>query len=392
MRGTNSDVTGTRILEMNDLETNPNTNVVESALHISRTPPEFVLDLSNTPTAHHLFNVSPHKMGGIFYNTWTDSEIFGWMPIIIFDRKANAVICQDINGTNSRIDTYIASNLSVPERMPLISRSQDKFVIDFSGCADEIVELRESCLVFATPTEPLNFGMWLLEAIPAAYEYVMSGQAGLFGIYHKLGWQRDLLRFVGIDDRRLFQVDDWTVYRASQLSFYSFPSIDLYVGARNRAIFQNIANLADLRSQVYRSKKIFVSRRALSRSGSFGRQLINESELIDALSLIGFTTIDPHMMSIEDQIAIFHNADVVVGLDGAGMFNVVFSRPGTIVISIAGSGAFMNNHANLFSSVGVRYGVIFGQNNRKAGEPKSPHNPWSVDVAKVLAAIVDFCN
>jgi capsular polysaccharide biosynthesis protein len=75
------------------------------------------------------------------------------------------------------------------------------------------------------------------------------------------------------------------------------------------------------------SSKIFVSRGAQNLRA-------NEGKLIDLMVSMGFKVIDPAQHSLAEQAAIFHAAEVVVGPHGSGLFNVVFSRAGTRVVSL----------------------------------------------------------
>lgn len=64
------------------------------------------------------------------------------------------------------------------------------------------------------------------------------------------------------------------------------------------------------------------------------RRILNEEQLIDLLTKYHFTIVDLEHKSIFDQIHLFANADVIVGPHGAGLTNLVFSKPGTKVLEI----------------------------------------------------------
>ena len=82
------------------------------------------------------------------------------------------------------------------------------------------------------------------------------------------------------------------------------------------------------------SKKKYPLRILVSRSDSNHRKIINEDELYKELKPLGFSRVLLTGMTFQDQIDIFSNAEVVIGIHGAGLSNIVFSNPGTILLEI----------------------------------------------------------
>ncbi len=118
------------------------------------------------------------------------------------------------------------------------------------------------------------------------------------------------------------------------------------------------------------------------------RALLNEAELVTALEERDFLVVEPELLTFPEQVSTFREARVIVGLGGAGMFNVIFSRPGTRVISIESSMAFVHGHANLFASMKHRYGFILGRQD--LDDTTIVHKRWTVDVAGAIKAIESF--
>jgi hypothetical protein len=67
------------------------------------------------------------------------------------------------------------------------------------------------------------------------------------------------------------------------------------------------------------------------RSSSY-RILLNQSEIETMLTEQGFHVIDPGNMTIEEQIRIFSQADMIVGPSGAGMANMLWCKPETRIL------------------------------------------------------------
>ena len=77
-------------------------------------------------------------------------------------------------------------------------------------------------------------------------------------------------------------------------------------------------------------KKIYINRK----DGTSLRYLINENEVEHFLDKEGFTSIKLSDHSFSDQVAIFYNAEQVVGLHGAGFANTIFCKDGTKIIEM----------------------------------------------------------
>jgi capsular polysaccharide biosynthesis protein len=75
-------------------------------------------------------------------------------------------------------------------------------------------------------------------------------------------------------------------------------------------------------------KKIFVRRVP---GWNRGRALLNQEQVCARMEDLGFVTIEPGEMTLEQQISVFRGADEVIGVSGAAMTNIVFCRPGTQV-------------------------------------------------------------
>ena len=363
------------------------TTLIDPVRTVPRPPPAFVLDLSGEDLRHDLFAVGMIPVGGILRCEWDDATVFGWDAFHAFLSPIGEFTTQDVNGNAFRIDHYLRNLPKPPYFAPAITRRDRQVRVDFTGIPDTHVVTCPGSTYFASPIEPLNWGMWLLHAIPSAIEYLQRGQDEVFGCWHRYEWQRNLLKSIGIGADRLFQVDEWKLHRFEHLTFRAYPSMELHVGEQDRLAFASIARRCSQSSAIARHDRIFVSRLSRSRSGAV-RGLQNEAELASALSALGFLVVEPETLPFEDQVALFASAKVIVGLGGAGMFNAIFAAPGTKVVTIEASTAFIHNHANLFSSSGLDYAVIFGERNREDGN--WPHHRWTLDVQKAVAAIKQY--
>ncbi|MEG1904621.1 MAG: glycosyltransferase family 61 protein [Bacteroidales bacterium] len=77
-------------------------------------------------------------------------------------------------------------------------------------------------------------------------------------------------------------------------------------------------------------RRIFLTRKNTS------HRHFNENEVFSLLQGYGFESVAPEEYSIEDQIALFHNAEVIVGGTGAAFTNLLFCSYGCKVICLKG--------------------------------------------------------
>ena len=102
----------------------------------------------------------------------------------------------------------------------------------------------------------------------------------------------------------------------------------------------------------------------------------NEAELAEFMQSIGFTCVEPQLLSAEDQIAMFGGAHHIAGLGGAGMFNAVFCRKHAKLLDIESTAAFLDDHSSMFSSIGLNYGVIVGAESPDDTRPVTRRGVW----------------
>ena len=75
-------------------------------------------------------------------------------------------------------------------------------------------------------------------------------------------------------------------------------------------------------------RRIFVSRKNMT------RRRYNEDDVLNELRRYGFEPISPEEYSFEEQMAIFNNADFIIGSSGAAMTNLLFCKSKTKVLII----------------------------------------------------------
>lgn len=127
------------------------------------------------------------------------------------------------------------------------------------------------------------------------------------------------------------------------------------------------------------------SRIHISRSGSGFRRVRNESALRKVMREHGFRSVKLERMLLSEQIALFRDADVVVGDHGAGLSHIAFCNPGTTIIEL-GSPYWTNPCFWALAHVaGCRYALVTNARvNRQANsEISDSFRDYFVDIPEL---------
>lgn len=106
------------------------------------------------------------------------------------------------------------------------------------------------------------------------------------------------------------------------------------------------------------STKIYIQRLT-------GRKVINEDELLDYLKPLNFEVVNPEKLSVAEQAEIFGSADIVIGPHGAGLTNIVFCKPGTMVIDLFAAEWVNPCYWIIAEHLNLKYGYLAGDKELK---------------------------
>lgn len=370
--------------------TRPNVALVEAPYSWVRAPAEFVAELSGYDIdVKYLLTPSPRQSAGKYRGSYRDRLLFGFHHLHALIGDDGAFDCQDISGYRMRLQFHIQHHPGRNLPIPQVSAHGDEFTYDLAAVDLSNLDTIPGKALFGTPIEPLNWGMWLLHAIPNAVSFLRRREEERFACYIARPWQRALLLELGLTESQIVHQELATTYQCPDLVMPQYSSIDLAPNPSDRHVFAELGDRLLNENSTPTAEKIFVSRRNMTAlSQGRYRALVNENELQAVLEARGFLTVEPELLSFADQVSVFRKAKVVVGLGGAGLFNVIFSGSGTRVISIESSTAFVHGHANLFASLGHRYGFILGRQDLE--DETAVHKRWTLDVARAMKAIESF--
>ncbi len=187
-----------------------------------------------------------------------------------------------------------------------------------------------------------NWYHWLLQVLPRLIILQKSGVAYdriyINNLQHV--WQKESLSLVlshlEIDPEKILTINGDAIVQASELIVPSVPfipnvrvgePIPLWLKEELHRIF--LRKPKNQPTSAASSKKIYIARRKASI-----RRISNEVQLIQKLKAKGFKAVFLEDLSPFEQAYLFHEAEVIVGPHGSGFANLIFARPGCVLVEI----------------------------------------------------------
>ena len=175
-----------------------------------------------------------------------------------------------------------------------------------------------------------NYYHFLTDVLPRLELLRQAGrEPDRYLVNRTTAFQRDLLGVVGIPEDRVLESARHPHIRAERLEVPSLPDSHLrtppWVAAWLRQqLLPNDPGPAPAH------RRLYVTRGDRKHT----RHVVNEGEVLEALSPYGFETIDPGALSVAEQVRRFAEAEIVVGAHGAALTNLVFCPAGAAVVEL----------------------------------------------------------
>jgi hypothetical protein len=127
----------------------------------------------------------------------------------------------------------------------------------------------------------------------------------------------------------------------------------------------------------------------ISRTDALARPMRNEEALMTMLDRYGVLEVVLSSLCLDEQIAMFRNAALVIGPHGAGLANVVFGSPGTVLYELLPE-HYINPYINqLAQQRGMHYWCDVHKAEDKPGVWHHQVS-WSVDIDAVERRLVEI--
>lgn len=184
-----------------------------------------------------------------------------------------------------------------------------------------------------------NYALWWMEVLPRVYfAYHRAGKAPRHILLHESAqlddatrrFHEETLRMVAGDDVEISYANRDTLVMDAWLANVSHFSRSKTRWNAHTREFRDFV-LSACAARIAASPLTQASHRKLfvMRQDSHARRVSNPEALLDALGKRHFFPVTPGELAWIDQIALFARADVVAGVHGAGLLNLLWCAPGT---------------------------------------------------------------
>ncbi|NLH79768.1 MAG: glycosyltransferase family 61 protein [Phyllobacteriaceae bacterium] len=176
-----------------------------------------------------------------------------------------------------------------------------------------------------------NYQHWLFEILPQVTAAWRTGIDTLIVSSDIRRYQRRALELLGFGDDRVITHDLARTMYCDSLLVGSFTAFNMcWVHPAALAVYDRLMAETRNTAKVETPELVYISRS----DAEWKRRLLNEGELIERLSGLGFVAVNPGMLDFDDEVQVLSRAKVIVGAVGAGMSNVVFAPAGADIVAV----------------------------------------------------------
>ncbi len=215
--------------------------------------------------------------------------------------------------------------------------------------------LRGRALYLVTPEAADNYHHWLIDLLPRCDAVEKSGYAlGSFDrvILNFKGhpYQWETLDTIGIPRERIVPADPRTVFEADELIVPSLKASNEQIPAPHLSYLRKTFLPPVLRRG---GRRIFLSRKDAAQ-----RRITNEDEVFELFANRGFERITLSRTSVAAQAELFSECEALAGPSGAAFANLVFARPGALVVELASPDWLTPFHWMISSRLGLNHWIV----------------------------------
>lgn len=226
-----------------------------------------------------------------------------------------------------------------------------------------------------------NYYHWLIDVLPRLQTLADSRFAGTLDHVVVPQFDRDFqkttLRLMGVGEEQIVVCGPFTHIQCEELLVTTHPR-----GTRSILVPDWVFDLYDrLKQAVIESgdypKKIYVTRKDTKLRG-----VVDEDRLIDYLKSYGYEPVTLAEHDFDGKVNLFHAADSVISAHGAGLTNLMFSRPGTRLLELFSEGFVDPVFVNMAERRDVTFDhIVFGHSRAAHEDAKGQYEDITIDYA-----------
>ena len=196
---------------------------------------------------------------------------------------------------------------------------------------------------------------WMLDSIPRLLmlkEQNLFDEIDYFVIdFTGLPFQRQTLEWLGVPESKIIaSTDNWNFHLQAEKLIA--PSLVSDIDQSNPYEMQLLRKY--FLPAISKAKR-WPPRFYISRASASARNVINEKELLKFLGSHGFVELQMESLSVFEQIALFNQAEMIVGPHGSAFANIVFCKENALLIDILPETNLATCFYNMATQLGMRY-------------------------------------
>jgi hypothetical protein len=235
-------------------------------------------------------------------------------------------------GTGSHIGGHLDTQDRLMAEGPLKSAEplRERFILR-QRFFPQVREVHGSTWSLAT-VSATNYFHWMFECLPRL-RFLREASVPYDWIYacHNQRFQREAFAFLGLPADKIIDSAAMPFLRAERLVVPR--RVDKFETWIVPWLRETLLPLGQSATGGPTPKRIYVSRRKASSRG-----VSNDAALLGVLESHGFVEVRLEELGLAEQIALFREADAIVAPHGAGLTNLVFCEPGTLVVEFIAEG------------------------------------------------------
>ena len=191
-----------------------------------------------------------------------------------------------------------------------------------------------------------NYWHWLFDVLPRlslCSKFVNLNEIDYFLLPNLLKkFQKETLDCLNIPKHKRISSEKFRHIKAKELIITDHPLVTSGNATKDNLNIHNWIILwlknnflsSDIKINQKTKKKIYIDRSDTKSKHLPQRLISNEDEIKKYLLRNNFTFVKLHETNFREQVNLFHNAECIIGLHGAGFVNVVFCKPRTKIIEL----------------------------------------------------------
>jgi hypothetical protein len=275
---------------------------------------------------------------------------FGWNNYYIYRVIKGRIFTNAVDDFGIICKNYLIPEASYQYRSAINSNIRNNIILR-TGTPKFLKKIKGRVLsLLAGGGANKNYHHWLLDVLPKIYllkKKKLFEKIDYFLVpSYESEFQIKTLKILGIQKKKILESKKYKhliadeIYSTSEISDISFNNIFYWnINFIRKTFLRSVQN----RKLHFNYKKVYLDRgeghlvknnNDLYSLKDNYRLIINEDEIKSYLISRGFKIVKSQDLSFLDQIDLFSNLDCLISLHGAGLTNLIFSKPKTKVIEI----------------------------------------------------------